>query len=253
MVRAEVELERYHVVPVRLEICAHEGAAVHQVAVFVRLREEFHGQFAGCELVRSTHDGGEELLLAGEPVEALHPLAAVTAAAKFDGLLVAFIIEVELGVLRLVLVALLHSRHGDPEVDVEGADVTRDEALAYEGKGIIHLVTALGDGPALLDVLPAGERQAHHEGAVRLLGHDEIEILGLDEFAGIDADVVFQVVGMEYIERSAVVVVVVLDEDGIRLGALGGELHLELVVFESEDLGLGVVGGVERGILEDLG
>ena len=106
-------------------------------------------------------------------------------------------------------------------------------------------------GVLLLDVAASGERQAHHHGAVRPLRHLEVEILGIDGLAGVQAERILRLAGLEDIEVGAVVVLVVLDLHGIRLGAAGGEFHLDLAVLEGDDLLLSAGSRLQQGVLVD--
>ena len=106
-------------------------------------------------------------------------------------------------------------------------------------------------GVALLDIAASGERQAHHDGGVGLLGNLEVEVPGADRLAGIDVQRIFRRAGLEEIQRGAVIILVVLDLHRIGLGALGGELDAELAVLQRHDPGGGVGSRLQGGILVD--
>ena len=251
MVGPQVELEGNAGVAALGEVGAHPGAAVHQVVARVVLLEEVNCELSGAEFSGCAHDHGEELLLECEPAQLRVDAAlSVASVAYCLGLLVAFIVIVELGVLRLVPVALLHPRHGDVEVDVEGAHVAGDHvAHAHEREQVVHAVAVFVEGVLLLDVSAAGEGETHRDAAVGLLGELEGEVVGAEVLAGVDADCIVGLAWLEEIERGAVVVVVVLDHHGVGLRAPGVELHSDLAVLYRHDPGLSSVGFLYRRIL----
>ena len=253
VVGTEIELERHAPLAAGRHVGTHLGGAAHQVAVRIVLRRELDAQLARDELARGAQDGGEELLLESEPAEPVVDAAgAVAAAADLAGLLLAVEIVVNLGIGGFVLVALLHARHRDVEVDVEHVDVARDHALRpHEGEEVGHLVAVLVEGVALLDIAARGKREAHHDGTVGLLGDLEDEVLGADRLAGIDAERILRGAGLEEIQVRAVVVLIILDLHRVGLRALRGELDLELAVFEGHDLRGGVGRGLQGRILVD--
>ena len=201
------------------------------------------------------HDDGEELLLEREPVEArLDPLGSVAPAAHLLGLLVAFVIVVELGVLQLVLVAFLHTGNRDAEVEVVHVDVPRDHAFhSHEGQHVVHHIAVLGEAVALLDVASPAEGQPHHDAAVAELGDLEVEVPRMYVLAGIDAERIVGLPGPEEVEVGTVVVVIVLDLHRIRLGALGVELYPYLRVLYGDYASLLHCRGIEKRVLIYLG
>ena len=139
MVRAEIELERNHgLAMARFEIHPHPGLTGHQVVALVILREIVECEIRRGELLRSPHDGREELLLEGEPRH-LGVDTFLRAATLGDGLrlLLAVEIVVELGVLDLILVALLHPRHGHEIVHIEREDILGNDILHTDKREIV--------------------------------------------------------------------------------------------------------------------
>ena len=139
IVGAEVELEgNVDALCAGGDIGPHACLAVHEV--FSALGQEVDAEFTVAEVARSAHDGAEELLLEGEPldvvVEAFLPLTAVADVAR---LAVFGEVVVETGILGFVLVALLHTGNDGVEVYVDASHVAGNEVThSHEGHGLVH-------------------------------------------------------------------------------------------------------------------
>ena len=234
------------------DVGAHLGRAGHEIAGLVVLREETHIESSGGILILGTENRGEELLLESEPAHLrIHPLVAVAAAADLHGLLVTFLIDVQLGVLGLVLVALLHPGNDHGIVDIYRRDIAGDASHSYEGQVVVHHIGSLVQGVALLDVAAVREREAECHGGVGLRGDLEVEVAGADELSRVDTDRVLAAAIIENVKGRAVVVEVVLHHHAGRLGATARKLQDDLVVLEGHEGRFAGMCGVERGILVD--
>ena len=255
VVRAEVELERHRDVLPGLELAAHVGGAGHEVMALVVLGHEGDRELAGIELLRGPHDGREELLLEGEPRKlGVDAAAGVAAAADLLGLLVAVEVVVDLGVLRLVAVALLHTGNGNGEVKVEGRDVTRNDALhVHHRQEVVHGIRVLVKDVLLLDVASAGERKAHHDRRIGLFRNREYEVGGVDVFARVQAHGIIACLRLDDVEVLLLVSLVLLYHHGIGLGALGREGNRKLVVLQREELSAGIMRQLQERVLVNGG
>ena len=238
MVWTEVELVRHAYAGGRTEVCTHLCAALHEVVRRIALRYELDGQFSIGKLLRRAHYSGEELLLERYPAQAgAYALGRAAAAAHLGRLLLPLEIIVELGVLRFVLVALLHARHGDVEVYVIGADVAGNDILhAHEGQEIVHFVAVVLKGVLLFDVAAALERQTEHHGTVAVLGNGEIEVRRAYVLACINAYRVLGITALEEHEIASAVAGVFLQLSAVRLCSFGSKVELEYLVLQSHQL-----------------
>ena len=251
VVRTEIELEGdVDARSARLDVRPHLRGAGHQILARVVLAHEVDAELAVGEVLRRPHDGGEELLLEGEPfdlvVEALGALAAV---ADVLGLLVIREVVVQAGVLALVLVALLHPRDDGLEVHVDAADVARNQVLhVHEGEHLVHGIGILHKGVGFLDVPAVGEREAHDDGGVGGCFRDklEVELPGVHGGRGIHDKAQLGLAFREDIQVRLVVGLIVLHTHGERLGAHRGEDDFKLLVLEGDGLRLGVGGCVQE-------
>ena len=105
----------------------------------------------------------------------------------------------------------------------------------------------------LLDVAASGEGEPECYGTVGELGNLEVEVLGLDVFAGVDAHRVFASAGLENLKGGGVVVAVVLDLHAPGLGTARIEAEHDLIVLELHDAALAPVKGIKAFVFVDGG
>ena len=216
------------------------------------LRKIVDGELTVGKVLRGPHDGGEELLLEGEPFElVVKALGSLAAVADTLRLLLVREVVVQAGGLALVLEALLHPRDDRIEIHVDAAHVARDQIFhADEGKRLVHRVGILHERVGLLDIAAVRERQAHHHGRVRGgLGHiQEVELPGIHGRRGIHDKSELALAVAEDIQIRLVVILVFLDPDRIGLGTHRSEGDLQFFVLQLDQASLALRRSVQEGI-----
>ena len=125
-----------------------------------------------------------------------------------------------------------------------------DEGSLTRGKKV--RIEYLAQTPSFDDSKTLLENVIHEKKAEEEYRNLEGEVVRAYVFSCVDAYRIVGLARLEQVEVGAVIVVVVLDPDGVRLCAPGVEFHLEPAVLYGHDLGLGVVCLLDGGILEDV-
>ena len=252
MAGAEIHVHGHGQVLTGTEITAHPGIAGHEVAVGIFLGEEGQCEIAFGKSFSGAENGAEELLLESEPLDlGINSLAAVPATSDFNGFLVPGLVEIKLGILRLVLEALLHTGNGHGKIHIQAGDIARDAVHSHEGKLVVGHVRPFFQTIALLDITTVGEIEPEG-GLVFFLPDDlEIEIARADILSRVNAYGILAHSGFEKIERSAVVIIEILDLHAVRLGAAAGKFKDYLVVLKGHNTPLARMGLLKTGILID--
>ena len=256
VIGAEVELEgKVYALRTGRDIGPHEGAAVHEVRA--RLGQEVNLELPVAEVTGSTHDGAEELLLEGEPLNiVVEAFLSPTAVANVGRFVVVREIVVEAGILGLVLIALLHARDNGVEVYVHTAHVPGNQMThAHQGQGLVHRVGILDQGVLLFDIASVRKRQTHDHRAVRRGLRDILEgkFTRVYGCRGIYHITQLGFFSLQQVQRFLGIRKVIFHLHRVRLGAAGGEDHLQFVVFQGNKLSLRAGGGIQGRIGIDRG